>query len=293
MNEPSDSPKKPKRSAPVEPIKDVFASLDDEDVELGAADQARIAELQEIAKQKREAALNRLKDDLSQEADDLENKPAPADQEPAKEDDVAGKAASEPKPQRKFKLSVVEMIFSLIFLGVLAAGGIWVLKEVVSFPRSEAGRVRTDLPVQAGGVEVTQLRDFWRIPRVTGENPDRPRLDMKIIPVVEITLGQVTEPAVLRFFFRDPDGELVGDPRALEVANGVFTENGQATIQVSSTTGFTNPADYNRYVYEDLNFWSVEVMVGAPGAPTENYELLLKHDLSSEFDGEMPLDLYE
>lgn len=266
---------------------DIFDSLEEADPVDSSADKERMSELQREVREKRRMALAEAATAAQRDLESVDS-----EDEAGNEDDQADEA--EDGPQKKalgFKL--MELIFVGIFVAVFGAGLVWILKEAVSFPRDSHGIKPAKMPATGEYAVVTSLRDFWREPIITGQNPDKPSLGMKLIPVVEITLGEESQTGVLRFFFRDPDGELVGDPRAVEFENGRFKINDSPTIQVSSTIGFSDAADFNRYKYEDLEFWTVDVLEGVEGLDAGEFKRLFSHDISADLEGEISLDLYE
>lgn len=125
-----------------------------------------------------------------------------------------------------------------------------------------------DFPVKGGSVVIREIQTFWR-------KPDREvdkgvRLEAKFIPAAEIRLKS-SGSGSLRFFFENPEGDLVGDSVTLEFAGGSFEQSGDDTASIYATSGFEDLGAYNDYLTEQVHFWHLVVLEG-PGLQADGSE---------------------
>lgn len=231
---------------------------------------------------------------VSTDADEQQNMP----NEPAATATEADTDSSSP-PRGRFKLAQMlgKRLFETIclgaFLAILAIVILFALTEARSFPKTKEGRQFAKLPATGTQCTITQIETFWRQPLFETAIPDRPKYGMRLLPVVKISINSQSEAGRLRIYFRDHDGNVMGDPRELSFNAGVFTATGEPTAEISATEGFSHGADFWGYKYKEDEFWLVEIYeIGASDSDSLR-QLLARQDLSATLVGDLPDNIYD
>jgi hypothetical protein len=151
-------------------------------------------------------------------------------------------------------LTLVERM-GLITLAVLLVGG-GIAAYIVTVSRLPSGDSRLqadDFPVKGKFLTVVSADSFWREPT----KEDTARRGTQLIPVAEfVTSGG---PAALRVFFRDANGDLVGDGVTRLARPG-------ETVRIAATAGFDDLGMHAAYRTDKKHPWIIEVYE----APSEN-----------------------
>ena len=131
-----------------------------------------------------------------------------------------------------------------------------------------------DLPTSGDLVTINSLSTYWREPVTTGEDSDVVRRGTKLIPVVN--LGLEGKPSVIRVFFRNENGIVIGDGITRSV-------NGPAEIKIAATAGFDDIGMHAAYRTGESPPWIVQVFEAKnPNAPREKFKLLLETEISTD-----------
>ncbi len=117
-----------------------------------------------------------------------------------------------------------------------------------------------DFPVKGDKVVIKNIRTYWR--ETDREKDITVQLNTKFIPAAEVMLKSSDEGS-LRFFFENPEGDLVGDPITLTFSDGNFGETGETKADIHATGGFEDLGDYNEYLTEKVHFWHLIVWEGS------------------------------
>lgn len=201
-------------------------------------------------------------DDLEASADDVsEPTPEPAVAPAAQEtppEKSATPAATPEKPsaeattERKGLLKI-EKIGLISFLVLFLAGGLFfVAHSIRKLPEEKKTLTEGDFPIKGSKVETRSFKSFWRDPVASGSGADTVRRGTIIIPVVEL---QVSGKGAVRVFFRNSEGDTVGDAVSRAVT-------GEATLTLPATAGFDEPGMYAAYRTRETKPWKVEVFEG-------------------------------
>ena len=175
------------------------------------------------------------------------------------------------------KFTPVEVIASLLFLALLSVGGVVALGVFRSHLTGQADPYATpDLPIKGALATVDKAETFWRTPIVDGPNPDTTKLDVILLPVISLTLGNCKAPqGALRIMFLNHNKEIVGDTITQAYANNLFAASQSATMSFASTAGFTEFGEQEAYRAKISKPWTIRVFEGpSESASSESFKLL-------------------
>lgn len=206
--------------------------------------------------------------------------PAPASTAPADErEEFSSKAKTDQAEisiRPKLNLTKVEQIglVALVVI-ILIASGVFYFNTISRLPTGAERVEAKDFPIQGGKVSVTSAVTFWRTPIISGANADTVRRDALLIPVVNlVTSGG---PAAIRVFFRNSDGELVGDA----VSRTVRGEG--MKFQLSATDGFSDMGMHAAYRTGQSKPWTIEVLEApSEDSPTTAFKKLFEMNIASD-----------
>lgn len=182
------------------------------------------------------------------------------------------------------KFSRTEVIASLAFLLILIVGSFFVIRSYrANLTLEENPYAKPDYPVQGQNAEVTNVVTYWRAPIKEGPNPDPIKLDVKLLPVIEITLGSGASQGALRVMFHNEKGEIVGDTVTQNFAQGKFTLSDSATRAFSSTAGFIDFGEQEAYRTGQGKPWTIKVFEGpSDNASSEQFRPLFTTPIATE-----------
>ncbi len=144
---------------------------------------------------------------------------------------------------------------AVLVLLLIAAAAVFYISTIRQIP-SDSGRVEADdFPIQGAQVEALAAVTYWREP----VNTDTVQRETLLIPVAEFaTRGG---PAVLRIFFRNEHGDLVGDAVTRSV-------QGEEKLKIAATAGFDDLGKHAAYRTGQTEPWTLEVLEAPAGNPT-------------------------
>jgi hypothetical protein len=194
--------------------------------------------------------------------------PAKAGDEP---EVVAAATAAAP---RRPKLSAAERICLLFLAAALLAAGFFVLRySIGKLPTTTTRELNVSFPQRGELVRVNRAETFWRAPILVGPERDTVRRGTQLIPVIELDVsGNV---GALRIFFRDGEGNFVGDSISRELSD-------EQTLRVAATAGFDDLGMFAAYRTQRGGLWTVEIFEGpSVRAPLQEFTKLFEIPVST------------
>ena len=151
----------------------------------------------------------------------------------------------------KLNLTKIESIglASLAAL-ILIGSGIFYFNTISRIPTGIQRAQVGDFPIEGNKISVLSAVTFWRVPITDGKDADTVRRDALLIPVAELALSG--GPAAIRIFFRNNDGQLIGD-----AVNQYI--RGDTKIQFAATDGFNDLGMHAAYRTGQTKPWTIEV----------------------------------
>ncbi|MGC4014634.1 MAG: hypothetical protein QM755_08990 [Luteolibacter sp.] len=203
--------------------------------------------------------------------------PAPADEPVVKAQSSVTPAPDAPAAldlqsiRTRLGLSKMEKIGLIALAVFLLAGGIYLLTAAGKrLPRHDSSADYPSYPVKGGLLTVKKATSFWREP-IVGKDPVR--RDTKLIPVVVLELEG--SPSAVRAFFRNENGEIIGDPVTRAVNAG--------TVEIAATSGLDDIAFHASYRAGQIEPWKLELFE-APSTDSQrqDFKKLLETPLSND-----------
>lgn len=186
-------------------------------------------------------------------------------------------ADAEPRRPRRPRLRPVEWASLLVVAGLIIAFGALFLVMFFQLPHRRSRAEMPTLPCTGERLVVEAVATFWREPVRSGPNPDAARQNVRLIPVLEVTLQPGGGDGALRVFFRNSTGSLVGDSVTRTFHAGMFAASGNNRLEIAATSGFDDEGMYAGYQTAQSDTWTVEVFEGPEErAPFDSYRLLFK-----------------
>jgi len=187
-----------------------------------------------------------------------------------------------PKISKLLPQAKQERIGLITMAVVIIAIGIWWLTSLFSdVTTTRLGDDQPDLPAEGRFATIDSAESFWRAPVISGENRDRVRNDVVIVPVITLELDDASS-GMIRVNFRDSAGNFIGDTVNRPFANGVFTDSQSATIDFTATDGFKEISDYHSYRV-GTERWTAEVLEGpSEAAPGSEFQTLFTLPISPD-----------
>lgn len=176
-------------------------------------------------------------------------------------------AAPAHEPARMSTLEKAGLISLAVLL--LFAAAAFVIVSVKKLPSDESLTKAADFPVKGRLLTVKRVETFWRKPA----EHDTARRETKLLPV--LTLDADGGPAALRIFFRNAQGEVVGDSVTRSVQSG--------TLEFAATAGFETEGLHAAYRTGESKPWKVEVYE-APSvdSPRQEFKKLFESPISPD-----------
>ena len=148
-------------------------------------------------------------------------------------------------------LSKVERIGLAGLLGVLLiGGGVVYFKAIHRLPAGAGRLLENDFPVKGAHLTIASADTYWRAPITDGAYVETVRRGTQLVPVVDLTVK--SGPAAVRVFFRNSDGDVIGDAVTRTIHAG-------ASLEVAATAGFEDVGMHAAYRTGQSEPWSVQV----------------------------------
>ncbi len=172
-------------------------------------------------------------------------------------------------------LSKIERLGLFSLVGLLVVGGIVLYYNAIHGLQSGSKRVvKNDFPIPGKHLAIRSAESYWRAPVTAGGVQDTVRRGTVLIP--EVLLKPEGGPAAIRVFFRNSDGDLVGDA----VTRSVQTA---ADIRVAATAGFEDIGMHAAYRTGQSKPWTVEVREApSENSPVQDFKKLFEMDISTD-----------
>ena len=160
----------------------------------------------------------------------------------------------------------------LVALTVLLLGGATLafLTTISRLP-TDSGRVKAnDFPLRGSYVTIHSAVSFWRTPKAA----DTARRGTQLVPVVDLT--STGGPAAIRVFFRNSDGDVIGDAVTRYLQAG-------AKLEIAATAGFDDVGMHAAYRTGQNKAWTIEVLEAATeNAPGPEFRKLFEMNISTD-----------
>ena len=172
-------------------------------------------------------------------------------------------------------LSKMERLGLFTLVGLLAIGGIVLYYNAIHGLQSGSKRVvQNDFPIKGKHLSIRSAESYWRAPVTTGDVQDTVRRGTVLMP--EVLLKPEGGPAAIRVFFRNSDGDLVGDA----VTRSVQTA---AELRVAATAGFEDIGMHAAYRTGQSKPWTIEVREApSENSPVQDFQKLFEMDISTD-----------
>ena len=185
-----------------------------------------------------------------------ETQPVPV--EPAPVESAAEPAApEEPRPapnplQTSLNLSRAERIGLIALVALLLVMAVAGLTLTLGRLPKETTRAGTsDFPIRGEFVAVKSANSYWREPILDGSAPDTVRRGTRLLPVLELDIGEGN--GVLRVLFRNEDRVVVGDAVTRSARGG-------GRLLIPATAGFEDIGMHAAYRTGQTRPWTIEVL---------------------------------
>lgn len=176
---------------------------------------------------------------------DREPEPEPVVKEDAKEKVAPGSL----KPN--LGLSKIERIGLVALVAILLIGaGVIYFNTISRLPKGAQLAAANDFPIAGQQVTIDSAETYWRVPVTEGANAETFRRGTLLLPVVSMHIGKGS--GAVRVFFRDGNGELVGDAVTRTV-------HGAGKLDIAATAGFEEAGMYAGYRTGLGKVWTIEV----------------------------------
>ncbi|NWK54327.1 hypothetical protein HW115_01800 [Verrucomicrobiaceae bacterium N1E253] len=184
-----------------------------------------------------------------------ENEPAElaAAPEPVNEKNKGNKL----NPLEKVSLSLV----AAAFLGAAIWAYLWLYDQNII---EDEGAIQ--LPLQGEFISISDFSTHW----VSASQFKEIKMGAKVLPAASMTLDDASPSSgALRIYFRNVNGDYIGDSITLTVRDGQFTnsnqpntrfDNDHRTATVIASDGFHQEGDFNAYVLDEQMAWKIQVL---------------------------------
>lgn len=204
--------------------------------------------------------------------------PAPPTPEPDLHDEFTPHAPENAVPislRPHLRLSQVERIGLGTLLALLLIGGAVIFFNTIHRLPSGSQRLKAnDFPVKGQHIVILAAYTYWRAPIFEGKNVETFRRGTQLLPVVKLTSSGA--PASIRVFFRNSDGEVIGDAVTRTLTPG-------PPLEVAATAGFEDVGMHAAYRTGQSKPWTVQVdEAPAADSPSSDYKKLFEMNVSTD-----------
>jgi hypothetical protein len=186
-----------------------------------------------------------------------------------------GEENGEPNSISISSFSKIEKISLLSLAAILLIAGILSIVHFTNrVPTRSIIAEEIDFPVEGKSVTINSARTHWREP-VRGEDGDVVRRGTKLIPVLDVSL-ETKKSAAIRIFFRNNEGEVIGDGITRDVS-------GKTKISIPATAGFDDIGMHAAYRTGESPSWTVQVYEGPnANASREQFKKVMEMEISTD-----------
>ena len=172
-------------------------------------------------------------------------------------------------------LSKVERIGLAALLAVLLiGGGVVYFKTIHRLPAGSERLRENDFPAKGAHLTIISADTYWRAPITEGANAETVRRGTQLVPVVDLTVEG--GPAAVRVFFRNSDGDVIGDTVTRAIRAG-------ASLEVAATAGFEDVGMHAAYRTGQSKPWMVQVYEAhSESSPGPAFKKLFEMNVSTD-----------
>ncbi len=177
-----------------------------------------------------------------------------------------------PLPLRpRLNLTKLERIGLVALTVLLLVGATMAFLNTISRLPTDSGRVKAnDFPIRGSFITINSADSFWRTPKAA----DTARRGTQLVPVVD--LRSTGGPAAIRVFFRNSDGDVIGDAVTRYLQPG-------AKLEIAATAGFDDVGMHAAYRTGQNKAWTIEVLEAATeNAPGPEFRKLFEMNISTD-----------
>jgi hypothetical protein len=161
-----------------------------------------------------------------------------------------------------------------LFAILLLAGVLTLIHFSNRVPTRSLIAEKIDFPVSGNFVEIRSASTYWRKPITSGENTEVVRRGTALIPVIRLNLH--SKPCVIRVFFRNEEGIVIGDGISRDVS-------GEQDLVIPATAGFDDIGMHAAYRTGEKEAWSVEIHEGpSRSADRKDFRKVLDTHISTD-----------
>ncbi len=204
--------------------------------------------------------------------------PPPVEPPVSEQDEFSPRVREDAEPvslRPHLGLSKVERIGLAALLGVLLiGGGVVYLKTIYHLPAGSGRLEENDFPVKGAHLTIAAASSYWRAPITNGAYAETVRRGTQLVPVVDLTIKG--GPAAVRVFFRNSDGDVIGDAVTRTIQAG-------ASLEVAATAGFEDVGMHAAYRTGQSKPWTVQVYEGpSESSPAPAFKKLFEMNVSTD-----------
>ena len=174
----------------------------------------------------------------------------------------------------RLKLSKLEKIGLAALACALIATGIFLLTTTFSHIQTQSDRAeKPSFPIKGSHVRILNAGSYWRDPIRSGPGAETVRRETKLLPVLTLELDG--GPCAIRAFFRNDQGDFIGD--------GVTRSASSGTLEIPATAGLDDLGAHAAYRTGETKPWKIEVFE-APSldSPRQEFKKLLDLTISTD-----------
>jgi len=217
-------------------------------------------------------------DDEAKLAEDREEREEQEEGQEASSVAAAAAASATAKPsvgkkegrKKRSMLEIVASVLSVVLLLALSFYFYRYAKDKLDIVTKD--KWATNIPVKGNLANITEVKTWWGTP------PENANVKggVKLVPFVQLTLGEGTTSGKLRVVFYSYEKNSFnrniakGDPVTIPFSNGKFS-NGKKTVTFICTDGFEDVAYFYHYKQQDENRWTIQV--GEAAADSNDYKV--------------------
>lgn len=166
------------------------------------------------------------------------------------------------------KISLITLVAVLLITGILC-----IIHFSNRVPTKPTIAEKIDFPVVGDRVVISATETYWREPE-SGENADIVRRGTKLIPEIILSI-EGKKPAAIRIFFRNDQGEVIGDGITREIS-------GKAKLKIPATAGFEDIGMHAAYRTGESPTWIVQIYEGpSTNASRNQFKKVLETEIST------------
>lgn len=171
------------------------------------------------------------------------------------------------------QMTILEKLGITSFVILLIAGiGFFLFFSIHKLPNTHQTETAVALPIIGNSIKINAAQSYWRKPDASGK--ENVRRGTILLPVVELQASG--GPGAIRIFFRDSDGNMIGD-------GATHSINGDKMITMVATAGFEDQGMFAAYRTGESKPWKIEILEGpSVSAPGNEFKKLTEIFISTQ-----------